>query len=166
LGTNSDFSAYMAARWSRLVRAAILLGCSNAEAEDVAQTALTRCLRHWRRIEQAQDRDAYVHKILLNTFLASRGRKWATEITVAEVPDQSRPDVTTEIDQLDALERGLSRLPHDQRVAVVLRYYSHLTEQQMAEVLGVPAGTVKSRLSRALKTLAADPSLEELRDVR
>lgn len=156
----------MAARWSRLVRAAILLGCSNAEAEDVVQTALTRCLRHWQRIEQARDRDAYVHKILLNTFLASRGRRWTTEVSVAEVPDWSLPDATVGVDQVDALERGLGRLPHDQRAAVVLRFYAHLTEQQMTEVLGVPAGTVKSRLSRALKTLAADPSLEELRDVR
>lgn len=45
----------------------------------------------------------------------------------------------------------------------MLRYYAHLTEQQMAAVLGVAPGTVKSRLSRALKVLADDPDLAELR---
>ena len=45
----------------------------------------------------------------------------------------------------------------------MLRYYAHLTEQQMASVLGVAPGTVKSRLSRALKILADDPNLSDLR---
>lgn len=156
----------MAARWSRLVRAAILLGCSETEAEDVVQTALERCLTHWRKVERAHDRDAYVHKILLNTFTGSRRRRWTTEIAVAHMPDQSETDGTAHVDRTDAIERGLSRLPNDQRVVVVLRYYSHLTEQQTAGVLNVPAGTIKSRLSRALTTLAADPNLKELRDVR
>lgn len=62
--------------------------------------------------------------------------------------------------------RALEHLPDDQRTAVVLRYYAHLTELQMATVLGVPAGTVKSRLSRAVKALAQDPHLAELRDLR
>ena len=59
--------------------------------------------------------------------------------------------------------RALDRLGRDQRTAVVLRYYTHLTEEQMASVLGVAPGTVKSRLARALSTLAADPSLGDLR---
>jgi len=166
LSAEEDFSEYVAARWSRLVRSAILLGCSIAEAEDLVQSALERCLTHWRKVEKAHDRDAYVHKILLNTFTGSRRRKWTTEVAMADTPDQPSPDQTSAVDRTDALERGLSRLPHDQRVAVVLRYYSHLTEQQMAGVLNVPAGTIKSRLSRALATLASDPSLEELRDAR
>ncbi|MFT3872252.1 MAG: sigma factor-like helix-turn-helix DNA-binding protein [Nocardioides sp.] len=46
------------------------------------------------------------------------------------------------------------------------RYYAHLTEQQMAAVLGIAPGTVKSRLSRALKLLADDPDLSDLRGAR
>jgi len=166
LSRDGDFSEYVVARWPRLVRSAILLGCSEAEAEDVVQAALERCLIHWRKVEQATDRDAYVHRILLNSFTGSRRRRWSTEVAMAEMPDQVHPDQTPEIDRTDAVTRGLARLPHDQRTAVVLRYYAHLTEVQMAGVLGVPPGTIKSRLSRALTTLAADPSLEELRDVR
>ncbi|MFL6109607.1 MAG: SigE family RNA polymerase sigma factor [Marmoricola sp.] len=163
---DDSFSEYVTAGWSRLVRSAILFGCSESEAQDLVQTTLERCLIHWRKVERASDRDAYVHRILLNTFVASRRRRWSGEIAMAEVPDHAHPDQTMDVDQAEAVERGLARLPHDQRVVVVLRYYAHLSEQQMSAVLDVPAGTIKSRLSRALTTLAADPSLEELRDVQ
>ena len=166
LSRDDDFTEYATARWSRLVRSAILLGCSEAEAEDVVQATLERCLIHWRKVERADDRDAYVHRILLNVFTGSRRRRWTSEIVTSETPEGSHPDPTADVDVTDAVERGLKRLPYDQRAAVVLRYYSHLTEHQMAEVLGVPAGTIKSRLSRALATLASDPSLGELRDLR
>jgi len=166
LSRDDDFSEYAVTRWARLVRSAILLGCSEAEAEDVVQTALERCLIHWRKVERASDRDAYVHRILLNTFTGSRRRRWTTEVAMAEPPDSADSDKTADVDRTDAVERGLARLPHDQRVAVVLRYYAHLSETQMAAALDVPTGTIKSRLSRAMTSLAEDPSLEELRDVR
>jgi RNA polymerase sigma-70 factor (sigma-E family) len=160
------FSAFVEARWPRLVRAAVLLGCSPAEAEDVAQSTLLRCLTHWRRVERADDRDAYVHRVLVNTFTSARRRRWTGELASAEVPETTTPDATAAVDTADALLRGLGRLPEDQRTAVVLRYYAHLTEEQMATALGVARGTVKSRLSRALAALATDPSLAELGGTR
>jgi RNA polymerase sigma-70 factor (sigma-E family) len=160
---NEVFSEYMAARWSRLVRSAVLLGCSPAEAEDLVQAALMRCQVHWRKVERADDRDAYVHRILVNTFTSSRRRHWTREHATAVVPETAGLDHTLAIDTTDAVLRSLARLTDDQRTAVVLRYYAHLSEQQMASVLGVAIGTVKSRLSRALKVLADDPHLAELR---
>ena len=68
-----------------------------------------------------------------------------------------------DVSDADAVRRSLDRLSPDQRTAVVLRYYAHLSEQQMAHVLGVAPGTVKSRLSRALRLLADDPHLSDLR---
>jgi RNA polymerase sigma-70 factor (sigma-E family) len=163
---NDDFSEYVVARWPRLVRSAMLLGCSQPEAEDIVQTVLMRCLVHWRKVEQANDRDAYVHRALVNAFISSRRRHWTTEKAVAAVPEQAGPDETAGVDQADAVLRSLDRLTDDQRTAVVLRYYAHLTEEQMATVLSVAAGTVKSRLSRALKALSEDPHLSELRVTR
>jgi RNA polymerase sigma-70 factor (sigma-E family) len=161
-----DFSEFVAARWPRLVRSAVLLGCSRPEAEDLVQSALERCLLNWSRVQRAGDRDAYVHRILLNTFTSSRRRRWTSEQPTANPPDQASSDETIRVDDTDAVVRALQRLSRDQRIAVVLRYYSHLTEQQMATALGVATGTVKSRLSRALTALADDPSLEELRGTR
>jgi len=162
----SDFSDFVASRWPRLVRSAVLLGCSATEAEDVAQTTLERCLLKWRQVERADDRDAYVHRILINTFTSSRRRRWTGERPSAELPDHVTPDPTDAVVDADAVLRALERLPQDQRAAVVLRYYAHLDERQMTTVLGVAAGTVKSRLSRALSALADDPTLGELRGVR
>lgn len=160
---DAEFSEYVAARWPRLVRSAVLLGCSQAEAEDVVQTTLTRCLVSWSKVRRAEDRDAYVHRVLINTFTSARRRRWTGEYPVAELPEGHAVDETAAYDAADALQRSLARLGDDQRAAVVLRYYANLTEQQMASVLGVAPGTVKSRLSRALKVLAEDPHLSELR---
>ena len=161
-----DFSEYVAARWPTLVRSAVLLGCNHPEAEDVVQAALERCLLKWGKVRAADDRDAYVHRILINTFLSARRRRWHGERPSAVLPEYAGLDQTTGVDDTDAVTRALDRLPGDQRTAVVLRYYAHLSEQQMASVLGVPAGTVKSRLSRAVKALAQDPDLAELRETR
>ncbi len=53
-----DFSAFVSARWPRLVRSAILLGCSPAEAEDVVQATFERCLSSWSKVQKAHNRDA------------------------------------------------------------------------------------------------------------
>lgn len=164
MSRDEEFSEFVAARWPRLVRSAVLLGCSPGEAEDVVQAALVRCLGHWRKVERADDRDAYVHRILVNTFTSSRRRHWTREHATAHLPEQPGSDPTAAIDLADAVLRSLDRLNRDQRTAVVLRYYAHLSEQQTAAVLGVAPGTVKSRLSRALKALADDPHLAEMRD--
>jgi RNA polymerase sigma-70 factor (sigma-E family) len=163
VGRNEDCGQYVASRWQRLVRSAVLLGCSAAEAEDVVQTALMRCLVHWPRVRRAEDRDAYVHRVLINTFTSSRRRYWTAEKAVRTVPEQLVLESTAEVDDADSIRRSLARLSHDQRAAVVLRYYVNLDEQQMAIALGVAPGTVKSRLSRALRVLAEDPHLAELR---
>lgn len=154
-----EFGEYAAARWPRLVRAAVLLGCTPHEAEDVVQSALVRCLLHWSRVRTADDRDAYVHRVLVNTLADTHRRRSRSELPAAHLPDRSVSDGTGLVDDRDALDRSLARLTVEQREAVVLRYYLHLTEQQMARALGVAPGTVKSRLSRALAALAADPAL-------
>ena len=162
-GEGAEFSDYVAARWGRLVRSAVLLGCSPPEAEDIVQSALTRCLLNWSKVRRADDRDAYVHRVLMNTLTSARRRRWTKEIPVSELPEFDHDDDTAQYDDLDALSRSLRRLSPEHRTAVVLRFYAHLSEQQMAAVLEIAPGTVKSRLSRALHLLAADPDLSDLR---
>ena len=160
-----EFTEYVGRCWPRLVRSAILLGCTPPEAEDVVQMALTRCLVNWAKVRRAADRDAYVHRVLINTFTSSRRRRWVRERPTALVPEAIGSDPTDAVDLTDAVARSLDRLTVDQRTAVVLRFYAHLSEQQMAVVLDVAPGTVKSRLARALKVLADDPDLSELRGI-
>jgi RNA polymerase sigma-70 factor (sigma-E family) len=160
---DEDFSDFVKSRWGRLVRSVVLLGCSSSEAEDIVQSALIRCLIHWSRVRQADDMDAYVHRVLINTFTSARRRRWTGERAVAIVPERHSDDETENVDRTDAVVRALGRLTQDHRTAVVLRYYSNLSEGQMGAVLGVARGTVKSRLSRALNILSEDPNLAELR---
>lgn len=160
---DEDFSAYATARWASLVRAAILLGCAHAEAEDLAQTVLIRCYISWEKVMKADDRDAYVYRTLLNAHATSRRRRWWSERPSADVAvDRHSADAFGLADLTDSVRRALAALGEQARAVVVLRYYADLSERQTAEVLGIPAGTVKSRLSRALTQLAGDPHLADL----
>lgn len=158
---DGDFSAYVTARWRPLVRSAVVLGCTFAEADDVAQTALLRCYVAWDKVCRADDRDAYVYRVLLNTFRDSRRRRWWGERPTNVLPDQPVADRTSNVDISDALNRALAGLSRDHREVVVLRYYANLTEAQTAATLGVATGTIKSRLSRAMTQLALSPHLSD-----
>lgn len=156
------FEDYVAARWPRLVRSAVLMGADPHAAEDLVQTALTRSYVAWGRVSRAQDPDAYVHRILINTLIDSRRRRWWGETPTEVLPEAGVPDGTDEVVRVDALRAALARLVEGQRQVLVLRYYADLTEAQIASVLGVSRGTVKSRASRGLALLEADPDLGTL----
>ena len=160
---DGDFSAYASARWGSLVRSAVFLGCSLDEAHDLVQTTLLRCYTAWRRVAKADNRDAYVYRMLVNCHRDSRRRRWWGEQPTAIPADgPSRGDPTNAVAVTDAVHRALADLSKVNREVVVLRYYAHLSEQETAEALGIAAGTVKSRLSRALTQLAANDHLADL----
>lgn len=156
---STDFEAYAAARWPSLVRAAVFLGCSREDAQDLAQQTLLRCHVAWRRVQRADDPDAYTYRMLLNGLRDSRRRRWWGEVPTRQVPAPPAADRVEAVAVRDAVERALAGLSRDHREVVVLRYLLDLSERQAATVLGVPPGTVKSRLARALAQLAADPHL-------
>jgi len=151
-----DFSEYVAARRASLVRAVVLLGCPTADAEDIVQTALLKCHRSWRRVQRADQPEAYVYRVLVNTFRDARSRRWTGEVPTDVLPDDGR-----ESDHLTGLEvrRALASMSHDHREVLVLRYFADLSEAQTARALGIPAGTAKSRTARALAALSEHPSL-------
>jgi RNA polymerase sigma-70 factor (sigma-E family) len=159
---DADFAAYMAARWPFLVRSLVLIGCPRHEAEDVAQTGLARCYASWDRVRKADDVDAYVYRTVLNCWHKSRKRRWWGEVPTEVLPEEpSTEDPTDQVLLRQALEVQLRRLTAEHREVLVLRFVADLTEPQVAEVLDVPVGTVKSRVSRAL----AHIDLAALREV-
>jgi RNA polymerase sigma-70 factor (sigma-E family) len=148
-------------RWMSLVRAGVLLGCSLADAEDLAQTALLRCYQAWDKVAAARDRDAYAYTVLVNCLRDSVRRRWRGETPTGSMPEVAAPDRTADVDVVDAVDRALGLLGADTRSAIVLRYYAHLTDEQTADALGIPLGTAKSRIARGLARLSADPALSE-----
>lgn len=161
MGRDDEFADFVATRWTRFVKSAVLLGCSRAEAEDLAQTAMVRCYVAWPKVRVAADRDAYAYRILLNCHRDNRRRHWWGERPTDRLPETAIPDATGSSDVSLDVERALSRLSTPAREAVVLRYYAQLSEQEMARVLGIAPGTVKSRLSRALAELSRDSHLAD-----
>lgn len=157
----AEYADYVRARWRDLVRAAVFLGADLHDAEDLAQTTLVRCYSGWERVRGADNRDAYVYRMLLNALRDSRRTRWwksRVDVDLDGVVD----DRIEALALADAVHRALSKLSKVNREVVVLRYFVQLTEAQTASVLGVPAGTVKSRLSRALASLAGDRHLQEI----
>jgi RNA polymerase sigma factor (sigma-70 family) len=142
----------------------VLLGCTPAEAEDLAQTAMARCYVAWPKVAAARDRDAYAYRVLLNCHRDSRRRHWWRERPTGDLPEVPAADLTAASDVALDVERALSRLSTPAREAVVLRYYANLTEQEMVAALGVALGTVKSRLSRALAELSRASDLADGRN--
>jgi len=162
---DEDFSAYVAARWHRMVRSAVLLGCTSHEAEDVVQTTFTRCYEKWAAVSRADNRDAYVHRMLVNCFNDSHRRRWWQERPTESLPEMTEgPDREGQFATHDAIERALACLTPALRVVVVLRFYAQLSETEAADALGVPLGTIKSRSSRALADLARNSHLTGLVD--
>ncbi len=158
-----DYEEYVAARWADLVRAATFFGCTVPEAQDLAQTALLKCFLAWARVSQAQDVDAYVYKVLVNTYRDSRRRHWIRELPLlkASTTGSSVDDRTYEVDVSDAVQRALATLPTGNREVLVLRYLVGLTERQTASALGIPVGTVKSRAARAVLLLSQCEQLSD-----
>lgn len=158
----SDFEAYAAARWSSLVRSGVFLGCSLEDAQDLAQTTLLRCHVAWSKVQRADDRDAYVYRVLLNCLRDSRRRRWWGERPTSRLPEGHVADGSMAVAVADAVHRAMAGLSPAHRDVVVLRYLADLSEQQTARILGIEVGTVKSRLSRALARLSSDSHLLDL----
>lgn len=160
MGQDEDFTAYVAARRTRLVRTAVLLGCPERDAEDLVHTVLLRCLRSWRRVSRADHRDAYVNRMLVNALHDARSRRWTGEVPTADLPDG--PGRETDLAVGLVVRRALAALSGEHRDVLVLRFFADLSERATAEALGLPVGTVKSRTARALAALACDDDIAGL----
>jgi RNA polymerase sigma factor (sigma-70 family) len=137
------------------------MGCSVPEAEDITQTALAQCYASWPAVTRASDTDAYVYRVLVNCLKKSRQRHWWRERPTEELPTASEPDTAESTVLRQSLRAALGRLSAEHRTVLVLRFMADMSERQVADVLGIPAGTVKSRLSRALSAIDVADLREE-----
>jgi RNA polymerase sigma-70 factor (sigma-E family) len=159
-GAREDFRDYVVARSAALLRTAYLLTGNRADAEDLLQTTLAKTYLAWDRVRDRQALDGYVRRTMVNTQTSFWRRK-RPEALYDEVPDAPGRDAHADSDLHDALWAALSRLGKKQRAIVVLRYYEDLSEADVASLLGISVGTVKSTTSRALATLRQDASLRD-----
>ncbi|HEY6055590.1 MAG TPA: RNA polymerase sigma factor [Gaiellaceae bacterium] len=151
------FERYWGAAW----RAAYAVTGRRAMADDVAQDAFERAFAALGRFDERRPFGPWLHRIVVNRALdlLRSERRLVGEVVEAEWVDVRDGDV--------ALLDAVSALPLQRRVVVVLRFGLGLTPSAIAEVLGVPVGTVSSRLARALDQLRAqyeESDVEQARD--
>jgi RNA polymerase sigma-70 factor (sigma-E family) len=155
------FRDYVLARGSALLRIAIMLTGNLADAEDLVQAALANTYLAWDKINDHAALDAYVRRAMVNTHISWWRRRRLDEVPTDEVPDQVVADHERDSDLADVVRRALDRLPRRMRLAVMLRYFEDMTEPEIAALLGVSLGTVKSTVSRAVAKLRIDKELGE-----
>ncbi|MGN6574807.1 MAG: SigE family RNA polymerase sigma factor [Nocardioides sp.] len=151
---DADFAAYMSARQPSLLRTAYLLTGDQHTAEDLVQTALAKLYLAWDKVQDRGLIDGYVRRILVNENNSLWRRAWKKrEVTTDAVPDHQSVVDAPDDGRSAALWEFVQTLPRKQRAVVVLRYYEDLSEAEVADILGISVGTVKSQSSRALAAL-------------
>jgi RNA polymerase sigma-70 factor (sigma-E family) len=154
LASDEEFAEFVVAALPRLLRFAHMLTGNPAAAEDLVQTALARSWRAW-RLRSIDDPQAYARKVMVNSYATWYRRAGQRETaTVAPADAMAAEDHVWRVDERDAMWRALLALPPRQRAVMVLRYYEELSEMEIAAVMGISPGTVKSQASRALRRLA------------
>jgi RNA polymerase sigma-70 factor, ECF subfamily len=149
-GSVSDFEALFRAHWPRAHRAAFLVVHDAAAAEDIAQEAFLAAIRALDRFDRSRPFGPWLHRIVVNRAIDwARARALRAE---AELDDRPAPDAQRELD--DPTLAALARLSPEHRAVIVLRHLLEYTPGEIAELLGLPRGTVNSRLRRGLDELA------------
>ena len=149
---NQSFTDFVSAEQAGLLRLAVLLAGDRGQAEDLVQTALMKCYRHWGRITRSGTPSAYVRRALVTTHTSWRRRLSSTEQVMSDLPDRADPYRELEAEDED-LRRALRDLPPRMRAAVVLRFYEDLSELRTAELMGCSASTVNTQTARGLDRL-------------
>jgi RNA polymerase sigma-70 factor (sigma-E family) len=148
-GGGEDFSAFVMSRWPGLVRLAFGLTGDRWAAEDIAQAALARAFVAWRRVRRADDPDAYLRRILVNTSNRRFRRRRVAE-QPGDPPETAVEGPADMAGERAALLTALRQLPPRQRAVVVLRYWEDLTDTQMTDGLWSHVRETGAKPTRAL----------------
>ena len=150
---DADFSAYMAARQPALYRTAYLLAGDHASAEDLLQNAFAKLYLSWDKIRDHGALDGYVRRVMVNENNSLWRRAWKRREHSTDTMPETGVQDTYDDGMGGVLWSYVQTLPPKQRAVIVLRYYEQLSEAEIADVLGISVGTVKSQASRALAAM-------------
>ena len=149
-GSASGIEALFRLHWPRAHRAAFLVVHDAAAAEDIAQEAFLAAVRNLDRFDRRRPFGPWLHRIVVNRAIDwARARQLRGEAELLDVV--TAPPEPGPVD--DSLLGALAALPPDHRAVIVLRHLLEYTPGEIAELLGLPRGTVNSRLRRGLDSL-------------
>jgi RNA polymerase sigma-70 factor (ECF subfamily) len=163
-GDHDAFTALVESSIGGLYRTARLILRADDLAQDAVQDAL---IRAWTGIRALRDPDrfeAWLRRLLVRACYTAAKRERARRHVEIRSLGQALtidPDGHRALAVRDELERAFRRLPPDQRAVLVVRFYLDLPDAEAADVLGIPIGTMKSRLNRARSAMRAALDAEE-----
>ena len=163
-GDLDAFSALTAGRTQRLYAAARLILRDDERAADAVQDALLRAWIDIRGLRDPERFDAWLHRLLVRACYRAASRQRSREVVEMRFASEAAtvtPDAERAITVRDQLDRGFRRLTPDQRAVITVHHYLGLTLAESAEVLGIPLGTMQSRLNRATGALRAALEADE-----
>ena len=151
--SEDGFAEFARSRWGRLVRLAYSLTLDLGRAEDLVQESLAKLWFQWPKVRDGAP-EAYVRRTIVNGAISASRRRWKGEDPRWDLPDRPEPRSDSDsVDDRDWIRRELAALTVLQRAVVVLRYAEDLSEKQVAEMLGISAGSVKTHAFRGLARL-------------
>ena len=161
-GDHEAFELLTAAAGDRLFGFARLVLGDAHDAEDAVQDALVRAWRGLPLLRDPDRWDAWLHRLIVNAC-ADHGRRRMRQVAEVRLLPMGAAlgDDAHAIDDHDQLDRGFQRLKPHHRAAIVLHFYMDLSMAEVAEALGVPVGTAKSRIHYAVEALRAALEADE-----
>ena len=157
-GDADAFDALARDRIDRLFAIAIRILRDYHEAEDAVQQALWTAWTDLPGLREPARFDAWLYRLLVRScYRAGRSRRRRAAIVqiAPDLEDLAGPDDVARVGERDAIEHAFGLLSTEQRAVVVLHHYLGLGLDEIAEVVGVPHGTARSRLHYALRRLRA-----------
>uniref|UniRef100_UPI003F4984E0 SigE family RNA polymerase sigma factor n=1 Tax=Nonomuraea bangladeshensis TaxID=404385 RepID=UPI003F4984E0 len=151
-----EFEDFVRTRGSALLRYGYVLTGNAEDAADLVQEALLKVSDTWSRVRNKDSPEAYVRTTMARQHI-SWWRRRRKEHVIDEVPEGVHHDTHT----FGELWRELATLPRRQQAVLVLRYYEDLPDGEIAAILGISRGTVRSQAFRALATLRIRPAVLE-----
>lgn len=159
------FTAYVQERRASLYATAYHLTGDRFEAEDLLQSALFSTYRAWHRISDKAAVGGYLRRTMTNLHISAWRRRKLNEYPTEELPETvGDTDAMRGTELRAVLWQALARLPELQRTMLVLRYYEGRTDPEIASILDISVGTVKSSIWRSLRRLREDEVLSFGRD--
>ncbi|MFD9948127.1 SigE family RNA polymerase sigma factor [Nonomuraea sp. NPDC059023] len=151
-----EFEDFVRTRGSALLRYGYVLTGNAEDAADLVQEALLKVSDTWSRVRNKDSPEAYVRTTMARQHISWWRRRRKEHVT-DEIPEGSHHDTHT----FGELWKELATLPRRQQAVLVLRYYEDLPDDEIAAILGISRGTVRSQAFRALATLRIRPAVLE-----
>lgn len=148
------FTDFVRAHSASLFRTGYLLTGDYQRAEDLLQSTLVRLYQRWPRVETMERPLGYARKVLVNQAISWWHRHSSREAPMLVLNEPAWGGGMDEITEHQTVWKAVMSLPPRQRAVTVLRYYEDLSEAEIAEMLGVARGTVKSHGHAATRRLA------------